>query len=120
MPQSIEPIIISALNPALSALLFLIAIFLPLHGQISLVAISIFLEYALKLFGVLIVKTVEAIGKHRQRSRSSSVVLSKESSRTGTHTKNNVEEAEEAIEEQTIGDPQQVSQNRKEIRIPGA
>ena len=120
LPLSREPIIISVLNPALSALLFLIAIFLPLHGQISLVAISIFLEYALKLFGVILIKVVEAIGKRRQRSRSSSIVLSKAASRAETHTEKNIEEGvDEGIEEETIGDPQQISKDRKDIRVPG-
>ena len=49
----------------LSLLLFLIVIFLPLHGQIAVVTIRIFTEYILKILGISLFKLLEAAGKQR-------------------------------------------------------
>jgi len=54
-------------------MLFLIAIFTPFQGTITLVAIGIVLDYVLRILGIMIFKTIEILGRKRERMRKCSV-----------------------------------------------
>lgn len=69
LPLSRIPLMVSSMNSAVTALLFLIAIFTPFHGTISLVAVGVVLDYVLRILGVMIFKTIEVLGKKRERAR---------------------------------------------------
>ncbi|KAJ7216594.1 hypothetical protein GGX14DRAFT_696352 [Mycena pura] len=63
LPLSRRPLMIRAINPAVLAILFFVAIFTPLHVTIALVAIGIVMDLFLRVLGVLLLKTVEILGK---------------------------------------------------------
>lgn len=46
--------------------------FTPLHGTISLIAAGIVLDYALRIVGVMMFKTLEVLGKRRAKAGKSS------------------------------------------------
>jgi hypothetical protein len=49
--------------------LFFVAIFTPFHGTIILVTIGIVLDYPLRILGVMIFKTIEILGRKRERMK---------------------------------------------------
>lgn len=63
------PLLVSSSNSLAAVILFFVAIFTPPHGTIALVAVGILSDYILRVFGIMIFKTVEIIGKKRERLR---------------------------------------------------
>lgn len=51
-----------------TAILFLVAMFTPFHGSISLVAAGIVVDYILRVVGVMMFKTMEILGKRMAKS----------------------------------------------------
>jgi hypothetical protein len=49
--------------------LFFVAIFTPFHGTITLVALGITLDYVLRVLGVMVFKTIEVLGRKREKMR---------------------------------------------------
>lgn len=68
LTHSRRALLVGAFNSALASLFFLIAIFLPLHGQIALVTLGIFLEHILKIVGIMIIKLIERAGRTPARN----------------------------------------------------
>ncbi|KAJ6511361.1 hypothetical protein C8R47DRAFT_1296231 [Mycena vitilis] len=69
LPLSRAPLILSTLNAIPTTILFLVAMFTPLHVTIALVSIGIALDYFLRVIGVLLFKTMEGLGKKYERRR---------------------------------------------------
>lgn len=69
LPLSRKPLFISSLNSAVLALLFFVAIFTPFHGTLTLVSIGTVLDYVLRVLGIMIFKTIEILGRKRERNR---------------------------------------------------
>lgn len=72
LPFSRKPLLISSLNSAIAAILFFIAIFTPFEGTITLVAVGIVLDYVLRILGIMIFKTIEILGKKRNKMQKNS------------------------------------------------
>ncbi|KAJ7747949.1 hypothetical protein DFH07DRAFT_574338 [Mycena maculata] len=63
LPLSRNPLLISTFNPVVSTIIFFVAIYTSLRVTIALVATGIALDYLLKVVGVLLLKTMEVLGK---------------------------------------------------------
>ena len=81
LPFSRKPLLISSLNSAIAAILFFIAIFTPFEGTITLVAVGIVLDYVLRIHQRCDFKTIEILGKKRNKMQKNSAV---EQHRCGT------------------------------------
>lgn len=73
LPLSRKPLLIASFNSAMTAVLFFVAIFTPFHGTITLVAVGIVLDYVLRILGVMVFKTIEILGRKRDRIRRKSI-----------------------------------------------
>ncbi|KAJ7031647.1 hypothetical protein C8F04DRAFT_1262754 [Mycena alexandri] len=69
LPLSRRPLIVSTCNALILAVVFTVAIFTSLHVTIALVAFGIALDHALRVFGVLLYKTIEALGARYEKRR---------------------------------------------------
>ncbi|KAJ7177934.1 hypothetical protein C8R46DRAFT_1346213 [Mycena filopes] len=69
LPLSRRPLIVSTCNALILAIIFTIAIFTSLHVTIALVALTIVLDHALRVFGVLLYKTMEILGRRYEKRR---------------------------------------------------
>jgi hypothetical protein len=52
-----------------ACILFFVAIFTPFSGTITLVALGIALDYVLRVLGVMIFKTIEILGRKREKMK---------------------------------------------------
>jgi hypothetical protein len=67
--MSRHPLIISSLNPVALAVISFVAIFTSLHVTIALVAVGILTDHLLRIVGVLLLKSMEILGKKYDRRR---------------------------------------------------
>ncbi|KAF7979022.1 hypothetical protein HWV62_43999 [Athelia sp. TMB] len=72
LPLSRKPLLISSAASIVTAILFLVAMFTPLHGTISLVAAGVIADYLLRILGVMIFKTLEVLGRRRAKAQKNS------------------------------------------------
>ncbi|KAJ7094011.1 hypothetical protein B0H15DRAFT_1020655 [Mycena belliarum] len=80
LPMSRQPLIIGSLNAMVWALVFFIAIFTSLHVSIALVAIGIAADYALRIIGVLLYKTMQILGKKYDKRRQQRIKMNRQDS----------------------------------------
>ncbi|KLO15564.1 hypothetical protein SCHPADRAFT_888472 [Schizopora paradoxa] len=101
LQQAQRALLLANINSLFSSILFLIAIFLPFHAQVGLVAAGIFIEYIMKLMGFVFVKIVEAARhcKARNVSRASTATLTKDEEQGGADTNDSREIISEDIQE---------------------
>lgn len=102
--------------------------FTPLHGTITLVAVGVAIDYALRVFGVMVFKTLEILGKKRERARRNTAAAScmdcmnnREDKGEVSHRSRTMNSSTTAVDEEApLGTNWQFSEAiRKEYRIPG-
>ncbi|KAJ6612797.1 hypothetical protein B0H10DRAFT_1806889, partial [Mycena sp. CBHHK59/15] len=71
LPMSRQPLFVNSIGSVVLTVLFFIAIFTPLHGTITIVAVGIVLDHALRILGILLYKTVEILGKKYDKAKNS-------------------------------------------------
>jgi hypothetical protein len=69
LPLSRRPLFVSSVNPLALAIIFFVAIFTPLHASITLVVVGIAMDHALRIVGVVLLKTMEVLGKKYEKKR---------------------------------------------------
>ena len=69
LPLSRRPLLVASASSAFNAILFFVAIFTPFQGTIALVALGIVLDYVLRVLGVMVFKTIEILGRRRERMK---------------------------------------------------
>ena len=72
LPLSRQALLVSSAASIVTAVLFLVAMFTPFHGTISLVAAGVIADYLLRILGVMIFKTLEILGRRRARAQKNS------------------------------------------------
>lgn len=69
LPLSRVPLLVGSASSVVACILFFVAIFTPFSGTITLVALGIALDYVLRVLGIMIFKTIEILGRKREKMK---------------------------------------------------